>query len=239
MYSNIVFAEVDSKHREVEMRISRNVYCRPQLIVFLTAPSDQAFIELVADRHRQIATLLNEQEFSRERRLLAKKHSLKVKQQAEKQFGISILAPPDIDQIKTGHNFFWASASQQDLRLNICIYTLPLCNLTQELFVAARDSVMKANIPGAHEGQWMETDSRTVSSQQLPAHDGRPAHMEVRGLWDMRDDALGGPFVSYVQLDERHDLLLVTEGFVLAPEERKRPHIRKLEAALQTVSYAP
>lgn len=237
MYSNIVIAEISSKHQETEMRISRDVYCRPQLIIFLAAPNDQAFMELMGSRREQIINLFNEQELSRERRQLTRKHSGKVKQQAEKQFGVSILAPADIDQVKVGRQFFWASASKQEFRLNICIYTLPLSDLTQEQFVVARDSVMKANIPGGHDGQWMETDSRTVTSRLQPATNGQPARMEIRGLWDMRNDAMGGPFISYVQLDEKHQQLLVTEGFVFAPEEKKRPLIRELEASLQSLSF--
>ncbi|MBQ9641073.1 MAG: DUF4837 family protein [Bacteroidaceae bacterium] len=236
MYGNIIVAEISSKYRQAEMRVSRNLYCRPQLIVFLAAPNDKAFIELIDSRRDQLLDMFNEQEFNRESLVLQKKHSGVVAQQAQKQFGVSLFAPADIDQVKTGKDFFWASASKQEFRLNICLYTLPLRNLTLEDFVAARDSVMQINIPGGHEGQWMETDSRTVSSkvrQQTQGHD----IMVVRGLWDMRGDAMGGPFVSYIQTDERQQRILVCEGFVFAPNEKKRPLIRELEAALQTLKF--
>ena len=35
MYGNIIFAEISSKYKTAEMRISRDLYCRPQLIIFL------------------------------------------------------------------------------------------------------------------------------------------------------------------------------------------------------------
>ena len=232
MYGNVVVADIGSKYKEAEMRVSRDVYCRPQLIIFLTAPNDQAFTTLAESRKGQILDMLNEQEFSRERRVLARSHSGIVDRQAQKQFGVSIHAPADIDKIKVGQQFFWASASKQEFRLNLCIYTLPLRPLTQDDFVALRDSVMKINIPGGHDYQWMETDARTVSSQVTAQ--GR---MEVRGLWDMRGDAMGGPFVSYVQPDTAHQRLLVIEGFIFAPQAKKRPLIRGLEAALQTLTF--
>ena len=53
----------------------------------------------------------------------------------------------------------------------------------------------------------------------------------------MKNDAMGGPFVCYVYPDEAHERLLVAEGFVFAPEEKKRPIVRQLEAALQTVTW--
>jgi hypothetical protein len=59
----------------------------------------------------------------------------------------------------------------------------------------------------------------------------------VRGLWDMRNDAMGGPFISYVYTDTVRNRFLIVEGFVFAPDKKKRPIIRQLEAALQTVTF--
>ena len=58
---------------------------------------------------------------------------------------------------------------------------------------------------------------------------------EVRGLWRMENDMMGGPFVSYTQVDTLTNRVIVTEGFVYAPEKKKRQYIRELEAALQTL----
>lgn len=234
VYSNIIFAEVGKKYAEAEMRTARNEYCRPQLIVFISAPDGQAFAELIKGRSQQILDMFNEQEFVRERAVLAKKFSRAVMQQAEQQFGVSIKAPQNIDDIKVGKDFFWASDSKRENRTNVCLYTLPMQDLSLEDFVAARDSVMKINIPGWREDQWMETDARTVTSR-IVERDGQQV-MEVRGLWDMKNDAMGGPFVSYVQADASMQKLLVAEGFVFAPEEKKRAMIRQLEAALQTIN---
>jgi len=101
--------------------------------------------------------------------------------------------------------------------------------------VELRDSVMKLNIPGGRDDQWMETDPRTVVAEQV-AFEGKSVPV-VRGLWDMRNDAMGGPFVCYLHTDTLRNRLLVAEGFVFAPEEKKRPIIRQLEAALQTLVF--
>ena len=54
----------------------------------------------------------------------------------------------------------------------------------------------------------------------------------------MRNDAMGGPFVCYVYPDEKNNRLLVAEGFVFSPEEKKRALVRGLEAALQTFTFS-
>ena len=59
--------------------------------------------------------------------------------------------------------------------------------------------------------------------------------LEARGLWRMTNDMMGGPFVSYSQVDSLHNRVIVAEGFVYAPDKKKRLLIRRLEAAIQTL----
>lgn len=233
-YANIVCVDVDKKYKEPELRQATNVYARPQKVLYVNAPDNHSFEKYMEEHGKTILRELNENEFARERTLLEKQKSGVVSRQANKQFGVDINAPQDIDDIKVGKNFFWASASKQEFRLNICMYTLPLQDMTADQMLAARDSVMKINIPGGKEGQWMETDPRAVLAEKVQV--GGRQIAAFRGLWGMRKDAMGGPFVAYYYPDSVNNRLLVAEGFIFAPEEKKRPLIRKIEASLQTVA---
>lgn len=234
-YANIVVAEASAKHKKAGMAVQRNVYARPQVVLSLLAPTNEALAEYVTTHKEQMLALLNENEFERERKLLKKTHSGVVATRAKAMFGVNIDVPKDIDDLKVGKDFMWASASKQDFRQNVCLYALPMQNLTAERLVEVRDSVMQVNIPGGREGQWMETDARTVSASMVKV--GEKEYFVVRGLWDMRQDAMGGPFVCYVYPDEENNRLLLAEGFVFAPDEKKRPVIRQMEAALQTLTF--
>ena len=72
---------------------------------------------------------------------------------------------------------------------------------------------MKVNLPGAREGMYMETaDSMFVETRNI-AVKGDYA-FEARGLWEMKNDAMGGPFVSHVRVDRDNARVIVVEGFV-------------------------
>ena len=58
---------------------------------------------------------------------------------------------------------------------------------------------------------------------------------EVRGLWEMRNGALGGPFVSLTRIDSINNKLIVAEGFVYSPSTDKRDLLRTVEASLWTL----
>ena len=61
---------------------------------------------------------------------------------------------------------------------------------------------------------------------------GRGNSVTVRGLWEMKNDAMGGAFVAYWQPEGSR--IVVAEAFVYAPETKKRNLVRRLEAALYT-----
>lgn len=92
---------------------------------------------------------------------------------------------------------------------------------------------MKINIPGEREGMYMETDSLHVSSKDISVR-GDYA-MEVRGLWDVKNDIMGGPFVSHARVDQVNGRVVVVEAFVFSPDKLKRDYMRKMEAALYTL----
>ncbi len=245
-YSNTVVVDVDRKYTKPEMRVERNVTCRPQTLVRLCAPSKDDVARLADDNRNAILKLFNGRELERERTSLASHHSSVVMNKAQNMFGASINAPKEIDHTKAGKDFFWGSASAQQNRMNVCVYSVSMRSLDVNSFIALRDSVMRVNIPGEHDDQWMETDGRFVTYYTDPSADvtawyshGNKSSLRLvataHGLWDMRHDAMGGPFVCYVFADEASQRLLIAEGFVFAPEKDKRAFIRQLEAALQSL----
>lgn len=235
-YANIVKVRIGRKYVEkAGMAMQCDVYAQPQVLLYLEAHDDRSFVEYVEKNRALILEKLNMNEFQRERALLSKHHNKMVTNQVKKLFGVTLHAPKNIDDFKKGENFLWASDSKQEFRQNVCVYTLPMQDMTMERLVEVRDSVMQVNIPGGREDQWMETDPRTVSASMV-RFDGKEI-FSVRGLWDMKNAAMGGPFVCYVYPDYAHNSLLVAEGFAFAPEEKKRLIVRQLEAALQTVKW--
>ena len=80
---------------------------------------------------------------------------------------------------------------------------------------------------------YMQTDIETVSSGMVAVKGRRM--MVCRGLWSMKGDAMGGPFVSHSVVDSASRRIVVAEAFVYAPGMKKRNLLRQVEAALYTM----
>lgn len=136
-------------------------------------------------------------------------------------FGIRMQVPPELTTSKVGKNFLWLSNNASSGMVNFCIYSIGKGKFAQE-----RDSVMRKNILGEQKGMYMRTAS--IVSMVY----GKYNSVTIRGLWEMQNDAMGGPFVAYWKPNGKR--IVVTEVFVYAPETKKRNLVRRLEAALYT-----
>ena len=92
---------------------------------------------------------------------------------------------------------------------------------------------MKANVPGPKEGQYMMTTRGFTFVSEEAVH-GHYAQI-VRGLWNIKDYDMGGPFISVARVDEKYQRVVVVEAFVYYPNQAKRNVLKKLEAALYTL----
>ena len=59
--------------------------------------------------------------------------------------------------------------------------------------------------------------------------------LSEKGLWEMKGDAMGGPYVMRcIRLRKTGDEIIII-GFVYAPEMKKKILIKQLEAAISTI----
>ena len=242
MHSKL-FVRLDPSLSKPILGLSYDVTARPQVEVTVSAPS---LAELRGFLSRQTATIrqiIGDAQLDMRAERLRKHHSPLANKDLKDVLGYSICAPEEIRATKKGKHFLWAGSNQDEKDLNLVVYTCPwdgteVC--TAEIFTNRRDSVMRANIPGSEPDQWMQTtrvNGRPVVFSQL-RNIGGAMVQEVRGLWEMRNGALGGPFVSLVRIDTAAARLVISEGFVYSPSTDKRDLLRMVEASLRTLKKA-
>ena len=176
------------------------------------------------------------EEMNRQITFLEGKHSNFISQKVDSLFGCDIWVDAELANSKTGDDFFWASTNTGSADRNFVMYSYPYTDkdtFTKEYFVHKRDSVMKANIPGFKEGVYMSTDSLLTDVRPINVQNSYT--MEARGLWRMKGDFMGGPYVSHTRLDEKNQRIITAEIFVYSPDKMKRNLVRQMEASLYTL----
>ena len=236
LFRNIIRLNIGRDYTMAKMHVEKDVHSTPQIIITVNAPNQREASMYITEHTKQIESLITSEEINREANDLIYKHNLKFEEAVKEKFGCTMYIPTDLKAMKEGEDFIWASDDGLSSIQNIVIYSLPYVSekmFTKRPYIALRDTVMKKNIPGGRAGQWMQTNKEFVWTKNISVN-GAYA-MEARGLWEMRDDAMGGPFVSHSRIDTVNNRVIVVEGFVYAPNNMKRTMLRRMEAALYTL----
>ncbi len=230
----IVIVNIDRDlYSTTRLRYEKNLHAAPQMVVYVNTPSRQTLHRDMTTLGGQLRQLLTRFEMNSEMEQLTYTGNPKAEHLVSQITGTNIKVPADMASSKKGKNFVWLSNNAATGMQNLCVYTLPLRPLTQSWLIAMRDSVMMVNIPGERQGMYMQTVVPSVEAAATRENGKRRVIM--RGLWEMKGDAMGGPFVAHVMVDSAHNRLVVAEAFVYAPESLKRNKIRQTEAALYTL----
>lgn len=234
---NILIVKVDkSLYTKVSLNYEENRWAKGQIVMVISAPDGESIVEYVKAHPKNIVNFFSQYERNRTIKQLEKEYSVVVRNHVKERFNVMLNVPGTMTYFRDTIGFFWASNNANTGRTDIVVYDFPYTDsktFTAEYLSAKRDSVMKANMPGAFPNSYMATDTAWVTFNSTTVN-GKYCGV-LRGLWHMKGDMMGGPFVSHARVDERNNRVVVVEGFVYAPETDKRNFIRRVESALYTL----
>lgn len=237
IFRNIIQVNID-KHQftKTKMKFMRDKFAIDQIVLTINTPSEESLKEFCIENRQEVVDFLTRTEMNRLIKQLEKKYSKVTYELAWQIFACRFYAPDELKSYKKGDHFLWTSNNTASGLENICIYSYEYEGpetFNKEYMLHKRDSVMEANLPGEKPGMYMQTDTLCTVIKPIVVH-GRYA-METRGLWIMKNDCMGGPFVSHSRVDTETNRVVVVEGFVYAPEKMKRGLMRRLEGSLYTL----
>ncbi|MBP5771625.1 MAG: DUF4837 family protein [Bacteroidaceae bacterium] len=238
IFRNIVVVDINKQiYSKTSMKFTRDKYAMDQIVLTIQSPTPAEFAEFCNVHGQDISDFLTKMEMNRLIKDLKGKYSKKTAELAKELFDCELHAPDEIKSSKKGKDFFWTSSNGASGLVNICMYSYPYegpQTFNKQYVLAKRDSVMAVNIPGTLPTMHMATDTLCTFVKPIIVHDQYA--LEIRGLWYMVNDGMGGPFVSHSRVDTTRNLVIVAEGFVFAPEKMKRGLIRRLEGSLYTLN---
>jgi hypothetical protein len=155
-------------------------------------------------------------------------------------FGYYLKIPSDYFIALEEPTTLWLRKETDEASSNLILHKLPYRSQDQfekEKIISLRDSLGKKLISSTIPGTYMQTNDvdLPVFVQNLQIDNAYA--VEARGIWEMVGDFMGGPFISYVVLDEKNSELLFIDGFVFAPGKRKRNYMLQLEHIVSTMKF--
>jgi hypothetical protein len=239
-FRNIVIFETNSKYSS-KVSYRKNVWAPQQFVVNVRAESYAKAIELYKNNADEINKKIEEAERERIISNNEKYSAPKVMHEVSKLIDGSPSFPSDAKILKQTDDFMWISICNTDyIKKNILIYKYPIESVSEamdpESILTHNMEVMNVNIPGPQENTYMTHSKFFRPTVEMINKGGRDI-AEIRGLWDVENDYMGGPFMGheFVSRDGKH--MIGITGFVYAPKYDKIQYMRELEAIVYSFRF--
>ncbi len=239
-HHNVFIIDIDKNLKKASFEVRKDEWARPQTVIMLHAPTEEAFYAYFNETGKAIVSLLMKSERERLQNTFSKFKDAEVIDELKNHFKLTIELPSGFYIAKKTADFMWIRKETPKISQGIMIYTydfLDTIAFDVARITSFRNSMTEEYIPGPSEGSFM-----TVSEEYLPVisskidFNGRFA-VETRGLWKLENDFMGGPFVNYTLVDEKRNKVITLDGYVYAPNAPKRDLMIQMEALIYSLKF--
>lgn len=242
IHRNIIIVKVDENVEEAKFAIQEDIWSAPQTVITIVAPNAAALSEIIEAKREAIFNTFEQSERNRVIRNSKRYEEKSLRTLVAETFGGSPYFPTGYSLKKKTDDFIWISYETTYINQGLFVYRYPVkdsTTMTLEGLIAARNEMMEKNVPGMLEGSYMTTTMIKEKEPQLKWIKYKDRSFgELRGLWEVQNDYMGGPFVQHAFYDKSGKNIIVVEGFVYAPRYDKRNYLRQVESIIYSFDWA-
>tara|TARA_B100001758_G_C18406922_1_gene612768 strand:- start:2166 stop:3062 length:897 start_codon:yes stop_codon:yes gene_type:complete len=215
-HRNIIIIQNTEQERSV-----RDKWAQDQIVIQLNAKSEKDIISKKLIKAKSIFDI-NELKFIKTS--ILKKSKKKEEAYIQSMFGIDVIIPDEYTVVEKSSSFFWASYNpekKEQIKHFFVFSFTPESNPTNGQVVSKVDSIFSKYLLGAKENMFVKIEPLfpVVFEKNF-----------YKGLWKLENGFMGGPFLIKPYFMD--DKIIVSAGIIFAPNEKKRSHVKILEAIL-------
>lgn len=236
---NIIQTTISSTVAEPSVTMKDDVWAYPQATVEIKAKNAQQFDELFSKNGNKILAYFLAAEKERLTMNYQKYYEKLVFNKLNTEMGVTMRVPPGFAITREKENCYWYKYETPDISQGILLYSIPYdsdSTFTLNYLVAKNDSVLEINIPGPTAGSYMQIEKSLDQIFKITEHNKNYA-AEMRGLWRLEGDFMGGPYILLAELDATNQRVVVAFGYVYAPSKNKRNLLQQVEAMIYSLKF--
>ena len=220
------------------IKFVKDVYASPQLGIIISGETNEELITVLKENATKMSNKIKAVEIDYKMAEISK--NLLETEDISSVFGIDLSVLFSYRVAKKTDDFMWLRKDIKTGDMNLMIYELPYGTVKRDStaitkIVQIRDSIGKAHIPGPVKNSYMITE-KSFAPYLGATLINENQTLETRGIWDVKNDYMAGPFINYIIDDKKNNRQLVLEGFTYAPQIAKRDYMFELEAIIKSIS---
>ena len=236
---SVLFVSLDTLQSS---QVKVDVYATPQRVGVVQGTTEEELMSNLDEGAAKIIASFRDTEVKEAQKRFLR--SLSKDKVMETKYGVKLRLPSVYKLGKEEDNFVWIDREIPKGSMNIIAYEIPAESIDNDStlvskVVRMRDSIGQKYIPGPDipgKTTYMITE-RAFSPYFFSTEVAGRKTIEVRGIWEIYNYPMAGPFMTYIIDDPENDRKLVIEGFTFAPATNKRDYMFELEAILRTTKF--
>lgn len=239
-YRNLLIFNIDPERTNAEIAYMKDEWAVPQCLIQINAPSETSAIELFKEKYGQIAAVIEQAERTR---VISNAEMFEERSLAPvvtEMIGGSPRFPAGYGLKSKKDDFIWISYETQYTMQAVLIYKYPIKPgvdmMSPEALIEAQERMTKMNVPGSRDNSHMMISpvcTPAITYKKYGTHE----FAEIRGLWEVYGDYMGGPFVSHAFYAPDGENMILLQSFVYAPKYDKRNYLKQVESILYSFEW--
>ena len=190
LHRNIVIVNVSPEVDTTGIRMTRNSWAKPQVIVTVSATTPEEASELISGNRELIVNTIEQAERDRLIASSKKYEDKEVRMAVTENIGGSPYFPTGFTMKKNTPEFMWISQETTYVNQGILIFKFPYTDssqLTPEYLKNKLHDLWQANVPGMRENSYMTFNKVIDPGFNNIEYNGQTM-VEMRGLWEVEND---------------------------------------------------
>lgn len=229
-------ARTDSSYNLI---IGKNKWAEGQMVIYQMGQSASAIVDNLRYNFTTLQSRIHQFDTEMLRNTAFQAGvDVELTQKIKDKYGFEMQIPDEYQLAREEGAFLWLRKDTRKLTSNILIQTMAYrdsIQLTRAGLIALRDTLGKLHISSQQPNSYMRVNAEDLPLIVDPGLIDGHFKLEARGIWELVNDFKGGPFLTYLILDDSRQRLIFLDGFILAPGEEKRNHMQYLEQIFQTI----
>ena len=235
----ILLLEIKPGLPDEGITIEEDLWAAPQVVVNIKARNDSTLNKLLRGNRQSLLNAFYRGEYRRIWSVMGSDTSSVLSAQCAKTLGCTLRLPACFYNAKSGMNYLWARCKNTEGERSILLARLPFSDtlvLTAGGMTDLCDSLVTALIPGSRKGSSMKVYRENPLMFRQYDINGHFS-LELRGLWDTRNDLMGGPFLACLTVFPSRKEILLQYAYVYRPNQPKRDLLLQMEAYMHSLQF--
>jgi hypothetical protein len=219
--------------------VGKNRWAKGQLVIYIFSFSEDDLIKAITKSFSAVSKRIRESEVPHmHKRLFVGGQDFELHDKVMEKDGISLKVPKGWFVALQKPDVTWLRMETEKASSNILISKIPYTSevqLSKAGIKEIRNKLGRKYVSSRIQGSYMVINDVDLPMYTYVKTVNNRYTVEARGIWELENDYMGGPFISYLIHNKEKGELVFLDGFVYAPEEDKRNYIQYLEHILSEV----